>query len=388
MDMPEPAVAETFNLALAHLHAGNTREAERLYRLALDIYPDFADAQSNLGNILRDRHELEEAKACYAKALSLEPHRADIHCNRAIACFRSGDYATAFADYEWRFVLKTGTTLFNDLTWDGSPLAGGTILLHAEQGLGDTLQMIRYAPLVQERGGRVSVRVQPSLISLLSGFPGIEQVLSNVAPVDEFDFNASLLSLPAIFRTTVETVPASVPYLTADPSLVEKWRKILANIDGFKVGICWQGAREYPDDSYRSFPLASFAPLAEVPGVQLISLQKGHGTEQRAGAPFEVVDLGDDVDASDAFTDTAAIMQNLDLLISADTAPAHLAGALGRSVWVPLPVVHDWRWIPGRDDSPWYPTMRLFRQETSGEWYEVFQRMAAALAELVAARGA
>jgi hypothetical protein len=266
--------------------------------------------------------------------------------------------------------------------WDGSPLEGRTILIHAEQGLGDTIQFIRYAPLVKRRGGTVIVECQPVLSQLLAGCPGIDRLIAQGSPLPAFDVHVPLLSLPRIFGTTLADVPAEVPYLFADAALIERWRDELAGVPGVKIGIAWQGNTRFPADCMRSIPLTHFAPLAQVDGVRLFSLQKGPGREQLAAtaAYLPVIDLADRLDEkAGGFMDTAAVVKNLDLIITSDTAIAHLAGALGVPVWVGLALGADWRYLLGREDSPWYPTMRLFRQTRLGDWDGVFERIASEL---------
>jgi hypothetical protein len=252
------------------------------------------------------------------------------------------------------------------------------------------LHFIRYMKLVERLGSNVFVEVQPALAPLLkaSGYRG---VIPGGSPLPRFDLHIALMSLPGALGTTLETIPRAVPYLATDPRLVKQFRAKIRSQPGFKVGIVWQGNRDYMFDRFRSIPLAEFAPLAEVEGVQLFSLQKGAGTEQLAEIAdrFTVTDLGSTLDTSGgAFMDTAAVMCNLDLVISSDTAAAHLAGGLGVPVWVALPSVPEWRWMQDRCDSPWYPTMRLFRQQQQGNWPEVFARIKQELAACVAKRGA
>ena len=297
-----------------------------------------------------------------------------------------GRFEQGWPGYEWRWKCKEFGSLppFQPPLWDGSSLDGRTILVHAEQGLGDTLQFIRYVPSLHQRGGRVILMCQPPLVRLLTRSPGIERLLAHGDPVPEFDVHTPLLSLPRLLGTTLESVPADVPYLEAEPQLVEAWRHRLGSYPGFKVGIVWQGNPKFRLDRLRSIPLAQFAPLARVPGVHLFSLQKGPGAEQLAAVTdrFPVTDLGRRLDD---FMDTAAVLKNLDLVISVDTAIAHLAGALGIPVWVALPFAPDWRWLMGREDSPWYPTMRLFRQTRPGQWEDVFHHIAEALQRRLAA---
>ena len=269
--------------------------------------------------------------------------------------------------------------------WDGSPLGERTILLYAEQGFGDTIQFIRYAPLVKQLGGTVLVECQASLVRLFGRTEGIDRLIGQGSPLPAYDVQASLLSLPAILRTTSSTIPAGVPYVIPDDRLVEQWRQELNAVPGFRIGICWQGNAEHKRDRFRSMPLCEFEPLARLDGVQLISLQKGQGTEPLSalGGRFSVIDW---TSRLDDFMDTAALMKSLDLIITADTANAHLAGAIGVPVWVVLPFAPDWRWQLDREDSPWYPTMRLFRPREPAKWGKVFQRVASELEKLVKSR--
>src|SRR5262249_2866677 len=241
---------------------------------------------------------------------------------------------------------------------------------------------IRYAPLVRQRGGTVVVECQPPLVPLLRGCPGIDHLLARGAGLPACDVQVPLLSLPGVFQTTLATVPADVPYLFADAALGERWRRELGGDEAFKVGIAWQGSPSFPGDRLRSIPLTQFAPLARIEGVRLYGLQKGPGREQIRPAPAAtpaLVDLGERLDEQGAFLDTAAVMKSLDLVVTSDTAIAHLAGALGVPVWVALSVGADWRWLLDREDCPWYPTMRLFRQRRPDDWDEVFERIAAEL---------
>jgi hypothetical protein len=254
--------------------------------------------------------------------------------------------------------------------------------LWCEQGLGDSIQFVRYAPLVKERDGAVVVECPGKLARLFRTCAGIDRLVAEGEPLPAFDVQAPLLSLPGLLGTTLATVLAAVPYLAADLALVERWRQELSGVGGFKVGICWQGNPRHPWDRHRSLPLEEFAPLAEVPGVRLVSLQQGAGAEQlRALAGrFPVVELPPALDGTAGdFADAAAVLRCLDLVVSADTAAAHLAGTLGVPAWVALSAIADWRWRVRRKDSPWYPTLRLFRQERLGAWGPVFARMAEAV---------
>jgi hypothetical protein len=287
-----------------------------------------------------------------------------------------GNFAQGWPEYDWRRWHKDVARPFPQPLWDGSPLKGRTLLLHAEQGLGDTLQFIRYSARVPRDGGRVVLECQPALLPLLRGLPGLDQVLPLGAALPPFDVQAPLPSLPGLFGTTADSIPAEVPYLRADPERVGQWRRELGPGDGFTVGIAWQGNPKNKGDRRRSVALSRFVPLAEVPGVRLCSLQVGAGTEQLAGADFPLLDLGSRLTD---FVDTAAAVSCLDLVVCVDTALAHLAGALGKPVWLAVASAPDWRWLLGRPDSPWYPTLRLFRQPSPGDWQSVFAQLAAAL---------
>jgi len=372
---PDYADAQS-NLGNALQADGRLNDAEACYRHALQLKPDNADTHHNLGNALRASGDLAEAMTCYDQALRLKPDFAQVHLSRSLLRLQMGDFEQGWSEYEWRFQCKEhAIPPFRQPLWDGARLNEQTILLYADHGLGDTLQFIRYAPLVCERGGRVLVACRKPLARILASCPGIERVISEGATLPEFQVYAPLMSLPQILGTTLANVPARVPYLAADPALVARWRAKLGHSDGFKVGIAWQGNPQYCMDRHRSFRLDQFEPLTRLDGIRLVSLQKGFGTEQlgEVADRFAVIDLGS---RFDDFMDSAAVLNNLDLVITPDTSVAHLAGALGVPVWVALPFAPDWRWLLDREDSPWYPTMRLFRQREWGDWNEVFERIA------------
>jgi hypothetical protein len=272
---------------------------------------------------------------------------------------------------------------FCSFSWPGpgrleeiAPVEGSTVLLYAEGGLGNAIQFVRYAPLVARRGVRVIVECRRELVALLSTVADVEQVVAFGQPLPQYDLYAALMSLPALMGTALDTVPVTVPYLSAQPDRMERWSSIVRQLGGFRIGVSWQGEQTPAHRRNRSLPLSSFEPLARVPNVTLISLQKGCAVN----AEFPIVELpGLDADGSGAFLDTAAVMKHLDLVITCDTSIAHLAGALGVPVWVALPFAADWRWMREREDTPWYPTMRLFRQERSGDWAGVLAGMARVL---------
>jgi tetratricopeptide (TPR) repeat protein len=374
---PDYAEAQ-HNLGWLYGQEGKLAEATACYHKALALQPDYPDALINLAVVLSRQGKPEEAlKVCH-QAVDLKPDNAEALYTRAFLRLVLGDLEGGWADYEWRWQSKEASGVVRlRPEWDGSPLAGRTILLYAEQGLGDTLQFIRYLPLVKQQGGTILAVCPKALMSLLANFPGVDGLLAQGTPLPRYDVCAPLMSLPRLLGTTLANIPADIPYLHADPVLVAQWRQRLSDYPGFKIGIVWHGNPKHARDRQRSVPLNVFTPLAQVKGVRLFSLQKGPGTEQLQNARLPIVDLDSRLDvATGPFLDTAAVMKNLDLVISVDTAAGHLAGALGVPVWLALTCEPDWRWLLDREDSPWYPTARLFRQKAFGNWEEVFQSMA------------
>jgi Tfp pilus assembly protein PilF len=376
----EPDYAEAYNnLGNVLQDQGRFEEAVLAYRQALRFQPGYVEALKHLGNALRALGRLTEALESYDEGLRLAPDHVLLHMSRAMVSIQMGDLMRGFAECEWR--LRGSDLPIHRLPqplWDRSPLDGRTILICAEQGLGDTLQFIRYATLAARRGGRVLVACTPLLARILATCPGVDAVVCEGSTPPEFACYAPVMSLARILGTTLETIPAEVPYLFPEPSLQAVWREELGGIPELKIGVVWQGNPLHSKDHERSFRLAYLEPISRVPGIRLFSLQKNHGLDQldEVASRFPVTDLG--CRLAD-LVETAAVMRNLDLVISADSSPAHLAGALGVRVWLALPSVCDWRWMSDRDDSPWYPTMRLFRQRRFGDWPEVFGRMAAEL---------
>jgi tetratricopeptide (TPR) repeat protein len=373
------------NLGLALAEADRFAEAEARFQEALRLAPGHIEAHDNLASTYRKQGRLDEAAACYDLALWLKPESPATRWNRSLLLLQTGKFQEGWTEYEWRWrrskapVFGGRPRSFGRPLWDGSPLAGRRILLHMEQGLGDMIQFVRYAEILKSRGADVIVECPPFLVPLFATCPGIDHLVAEASNLPDFDVHCPLMTLPRLLNTTMETIPAKVPYLFADDDLTERWRQRLDEFDGFKIGVAWQGNPKHRWDRYRSVSLAQFAPLARLEGVRVLSLQKGSGAEQLRllGAGLSVVELGDEREPGPkTFMDTAAIMKNLDLVITVDTAVAHLAGALGRPVWVVLSTIADWRWFDGRADSPWYPSMRLFRQTTLGDWDSVFARMA------------
>lgn len=379
-----PHLAQAYvNLGNALVEAGEIAEGVAAIRRAIVLKPDLAEAHYNLGCAVSELGEGAEAVAAFRRAISAAPDHANAHFNLAFELLRLGEWKTGWAEYEWRW-RRDGNTRrpFAQPQWAGEPLDGRTILLHAEQGLGDTLQFIRYAGAVAARGGKVVLEVQPCLRRLLGATFGWAEILGHGDPLPTFDVHCPLATLPGIFGSTPADIPSGTPYLEAERAAL--WRERLPK-GGLLVGVNWQGNPAAKVERGRSVPLRHLAPLAAVPGVHLVSLQKVHGLDQLDDLPVGMVveTLGADFDdGPDAFIDTAAVMANLDLVVTSDTSVAHLAGALGRPVWVLLKHLPEWRWLLAREDSPWYPSARLFRQALPGDWEGVAQRVAAELKRL------
>lgn len=379
-----PGFPEAFNnLGSALREQGQYDEAITCYGEALRLRPGYAQAHNNLGTAFEKSGRLEEALAEYGWAVRLDPGYAQARFNRAAARLLKGDFERGWKEFEWRFQAAGHAPRQSTAPlWDGSPLQGRRILLHAEQGLGDTLQFVRYAGMVKQRGGVMILQCQPRLVELLRTVQGIDEIAAGGMPAH--DCHAPLLSLPLLFHTLPETVPAPVPYIRPDPALAAKWAERLGRKHSLRVGLVWAGNPNQLNDRYRSMSLAQLAPLASIEGVQLFSLQKGEKArellENKAGWRIARIEPEDE-----GIAGTAAMIENLDLVITVDTMVAHLAGALAKPVWTMLPFAPDWRWLLDRNDSPWYPTMRLFRQPRPGDWESVVHEVSEALRARVAA---
>lgn len=369
------------NLGVSLANHGRLDEAIASFRQAIVLRPNYAEAHYNLGIALADQGRLDESIAAYRQAIALRPDSAEAHHNLAWPLLLRGEFAAGWEEFEWRFRVRSFgyNRGFYQPQWDGSDLTGKTILLHAEAGHGDTVQFVRYAPLVAHRGGHVILECQPALVSLLAQVPGIERVIPYGDPLPHFDCQIHLLSLPRIFHTTLDNIPRSVPYLAAPAERARLWKERLREDRGLKVGLVWAGSDKVRDPRKRTASLSVLAPLASVAGVQFYSLQKGEAAHQAAHPPqgMPIIDWTEELHD---FADTASLMDHLDLIISVDTGVVHVAGAMGKPVWVLLPFIADWRWLLAREDSPWYPTLRLFRQSKRGEpWEDVAARMSKAL---------
>ena len=414
---------------------GNFEEAESAYQKALAINPNSSESLNSLGSLYYHRRRLPEAEGFLKKAVAANPNHAPSVLNLGLMRLIVGNLEEGLINYEARFEANklSRTRGFPQPLWDGSDLNGKRICLHTEQGLGDAIHFLRYVPMVQARGGRVVLRTWHHLKRLFTGQLGIEEVFDERDPAVPFDVQYPLVSLAPLFRTTLQTIPADVPYLTARPELLEKWRAKLeeeekeirnpnveirnkseiqkendqnAGLENsnfsnsnlfrisdfefrasrpFRVGLVWAGNRAHIRDRERSIRISMFAPLAEVKDVRFHSLQLGPASVQAKDPPdgMELVDFTSELKD---MAETAALIENLDLVIAVDTSVLHLAGALAKPAWVLLAYIPDWRWLLDRPDSPWYPTLKLFRQSQPGEWNEPIERLAEELNALVQRR--
>jgi tetratricopeptide (TPR) repeat protein len=378
-----------------HANLGNAlRDLERpeealaQYDLALQQAPQDADNHCHRGNALHDMQLLPQAIACYERAIELNPQHARAHFNKGLCLLLSGDFARGLPLYEWRKELAApATRAMAAPAWRGeAEISGRTLLLHADQALGDTIQFCRYARLAEQRGAHVVLAVQPQLRELMRGLSSTMRIVAAGEAASGCDYQCALTSLPLAFRTTLADIPAAVPYLCADEARVAQWRERIG-AHGFKIGIIWHGSRNRIDVG-RSVPLEMFARLAGIAGVRLISLQKDDSRLPSGLQDLPLEMLAEPFDTGpQAFLDSAAVIAHLDLVITCDTALAHLAGALGRPTWVALKHVPDWRWLLDRANSPWYPSLRLFRQSRRGDWDGVFAAMHEELMRLTACSG-
>lgn len=382
--------AALFHRAVTLRRLDRLDEAVATYDRLLAVDPSMADAHFNRANALQELRRLPEAIQAYRRAIALQPDHAEAHCNMACALLLGGDYANGLATYEWRWrssFIQEPPPQFAQPAWRGAePLQGKTILLYSEQGLGDTIQFSRYARRVAALGARVMVQAPQLLLPLLQGVGGIHVLAAKgLKELPPFDVHCPLMSLPLAFGTTLQNIPREGPYLRPPADRVDRWAPVVTR-PGFNIGICWQGSGAGIGNA-RSFGVDRFAGIAALPGVRLYSLQKGPGSEQLATLPpgMTVQSFGDDFDGPGAaFLDSAALISRLDLVITTDTAIAHLAGALGKPVWVLLKHLPDWRWGLEGDTTPWYPTMRLFRQPRRGDWQPCFDAIHTALRAILA----
>jgi tetratricopeptide (TPR) repeat protein len=384
-----PGLAEAHsNLGDALRDIGQIDAAIAACRAAIALKPDLPEALVNLGNAYRDKGQLGEAVAAYRAAITLKPGDPDAHYNLALALLAEGEYAQGWVEHEWRWKCASFTSprrQFGRPLWDGRPSSHATLLLHAEQGIGDTIQFIRLLPLAAQRCPKIIIECHPELQRLIKTSAGGCPVVARGQPLPAFDVHCPLLTLPLLLGTTLHPIPGPAPYLHADAQTAEKWRERRAGdlppgatSRLLQVGLAWAGNRLNTNDRNRSMPLSSFAPLAGSQGVRFHSLQRNE-----PASPLPGVELTDWTPHLHDFAETAALIANLDLVISVDTAVAHLAGAMGKPVWLLLPFAPDWRWLRDRDDSPWYPSMRLFRQPSPGDWGSVMDQVTCALTRCI-----
>lgn len=363
------------NLASALMKIGELGEAESHCRHVLDEAPRYADAHNLAGALRLERRDPAGAIECLDRAIALDPNHIESHANRGVALLTLGDLPAGWAECEWR--RKRPGWSRSGRPWTGQDPFGQTLLLWAEGGMGNAIQYLRYAALLVERGGQVILECDALLHPLLQRAPGIWKLSARGGPMPHHNYWCPLASLPAILETDLETIPRDVPYLHPDAKLLESWKPRIAAIPGFRIGVIWEAEQRTSYGRQRSAPLECLAELAGIPGVTLVSLQRGWNGE----ASFPILRFDGLDETNGPFTDTAAIMRCLDLVITIDTSTAHLGGALGVPVWVALRHAPDYRWMLDRDDSPWYPTLRLFRQPERNDWPGVYRAIARALRE-------
>lgn len=381
-----PAYAEAWsNRGVLLKRMGRMQEALQSYTKAITLEPDFVDALVNCSTLLKEMMDLDAAMAMNRRALALQPDNSGAHLNLAICHLLRGEFNEGFAHYEWRWKteqLQASVRPFVQPLWTGEQsLSGKTILLHAEQGLGDTVQFCRYAKLLKHMGAKVVMEVQAPLLPLLNSLDGVDVWLRQGDALPAFDYQCPLLSLPWALKTTPTTMPAAVPYLAADTDLIVEWDKRLGSSSRTRVGLVWSGRPEHKNDHNRSMSLHLLAPLLGM-DAEFHCLQKEFRAADLALDPASMgVRLW--ADQLISFAETAALISKMDLVIAVDTSVAHVAAALGKPVWLMLPYSPDWRWLLGRDDSPWYPGMRLFRQDSGADWAGVVQRLQAAITAIL-----
>lgn len=381
-----PQDAEVMNnMAVALRLCGRFKESSQWYRRALSLRPDYAEAWNNYGNILKDLGEADEAITCYRKAIQLKD-TSDKRHNLAIALLTAGQFEEGWLAYEHRWKTKQMEFCvrhFDKPQWKGEAGDGKTLLIHAEQGLGDNIQFCRYVPQVAARGYRILLELPTSLVELLSSLKGVDRIIEKGQAIPAFDVHCPMLSLPFAMQTRINSIPSSVPYLSVDSHKIENWKgKLTEAASNLKVGLVWHGNPRLHSldsaaaDQRRSIAPELLLPLMEIEGVHFYSLQLESSSRPQG---LYVTDF---MNSCKDFADTAAFISNLDLVISVDTSVAHLAGALGKSVWLLNRFDSCWRWLQGRNDSPWYPTLRQFRQPQPGDWSSVIRSVKGELEQL------
>lgn len=373
------AIPAMNNLGLTLLDQDKVQEAEKLFLRAIALNSRIAELYNGLGLTRKAQRRFDEAMQCFKQAIKINPDYAEAHWNLGWVQLMKGDYRNGWREYDWRWRMKSFVA--PDLSapvWKGEDLQGKSILLHCEQGLGDSIHFIRYAAMVKALGTCVIVPTPAPLVPLFRNVKGIDVLNQIGEPIPHYDYHASLMSLPGIFDTTVETILADIPYLHPDQAKIDSWHERLKSLTGLKIGIVWRGNPTYMNDRNRSMPAENFAPILKLKGLSVIVLQKDAREDEIAA-----LDISPDTPFLNAgpelhdFQETAALVKNLDLVLTVDTSVCHLAGALGQEVWTLA--VPDWRWLEGREDTPWYPGMRLFMQPASGEWPKACENVRNAL---------
>ncbi|HEY4114806.1 MAG TPA: tetratricopeptide repeat-containing glycosyltransferase family protein [Rhizomicrobium sp.] len=369
---PDLTAAARTGVGAILLETGEYANAEQELRAAVAADPNFINAHRFLGDLLRAQGRMDEARTEYREGARCDPRDAESRFGLAFTRLALGDMPGGWDDYEWR--LSRLRTPALQPVWNGEEIAGRTLLVHSEQGLGDAIQFLRYVPLLAQRGARVLLAIRQEIAAIGATVGGYAELVEPTYTLPRFDFSIGLPSLPRLFRTTLETIPRDVPYLRADPARVTAWREKLGEWDGPTVAIAWRGNPSHRNDHRRSMRNGEIAPLFDVPGVRFLILQ-----QDDADAPngANILRLGEH-----GFDDVAALMEVADVTISVDTVFCHLAGALGRPAWTMLCVGPDWRWQTEGESTPWYPTMRLFRQNTTGDWTRLVSNVARALQTL------
>jgi tetratricopeptide (TPR) repeat protein len=378
-----------YNLGTAFWESGSTDDAIAEYAKAELLGFSEPMLYNNLGAIYHQRAEFEKAAQFFQRALKIDPGFGLARFNLGMLQLLNGDFKEGFANYESRWKAKSiplPARYAQRGKWDGGDLQGRRILLDCEQGFGDSMQFVRYVPLLANRGAKPILAATPELFRLFKTVPCLEQIVCPPEEIPSFDVQCPLMSLAHLMGTTKANVPANVPYLFADTALTERWRTRLPRDGRIKVGLCWSGNPKHKEDAARSLPLAALAPLAEIENAWFCSLQKGPASREIASLPGKL-QLADWTTELTDFAETAALISVLDLTIACDTAVAHLAGAMGKPVWLLLPIVPDWRWMLDRDDSPWYPTMRIFRQSEAGDWGKPIESIGKTLSKHVHTAG-
>lgn len=374
---PGDAVAHN-NLARALELAGDLEQAETHYRRGVELDPQNADVQANLGEIVRQRGDILQAVQWWRKAIAIHPNHSRAGWALALGLLTLGEYDEGWKLYARRFEFGQAAESRREYSvphWTGQDLTGKTILLYPEQGYGDVIMFSRFVDVLANKGARVLLQAQPEMVGLMKNVQGVSQALGSGEPLPPFDFHQSLLTIPSVIGLRTDTIPATVPYIHVEPAQREAMAKHMA-VDSSKrkIGLVWAGRTDSTERGKRPIPLRLLEPILQLPGVTFFSLQLGSAASQlsQVSTSMPIVDLSSHLHD---FADTAAAISNLDLLISVDTAAAHLAGAIGAKVWTLLPFAADFRWFLDREDSPWYPTMRLFRQRHRGDWDEVISRV-------------